>query len=67
MLRCGGARDLPAVGLTASNPYDPIAMITDMRGGGVTFWKTILSLFLLVGANDFEGVRRRMRLGIGWK
>ena len=48
------------------DPTTPVDMIVDVEGGGVTFWKTILSPFLMCGANDFEGVRRRMRLGNGW-
>ena len=47
---------LPAAGLTASNPYDPIDIINDWDSDGVTIWKTILSVLRGVGANGFEGV-----------
>ena len=54
--------------MPAANPYKmPIDMIVDVEGGGVTFWKTILSLFLMFGANGFEGVVGRVGLGDGWK
>ena len=32
-----------------------IDMINDVEGERVTIWKTILSLFLVFGANGFEG------------
>ncbi len=49
--------DCQPVGLPAATPYNPIVIIADVEGGGVTIWKTILSLFLMCGANHFEGVR----------
>ena len=55
------------MGLTAANPYDPIDMIVDVEGDGVTFWKTILSLFRDVGTNDFERACLLKRLVGGWK
>lgn len=55
------------MGLTAANPYDPIDMIVDVEGDGVTFWKTILSLFLKVGANGFEGAELLSELMNGQK
>ena len=64
-------------GLTASNPYinghgmpcpyDPIDMIVDVEGEVVTIWKTILSLFWVVGVNGFEGVGCGLELWDGWK
>ena len=44
------------------DPTTPIDMIVDVEGGGVTFWKTILSPFLMCGANGFEGVVGRVGL-----
>ena len=41
--------------MTASNPYDPIDMIVDVEGKGVTIWKTILSVLQGAGVNGFEG------------
>ena len=58
---------LPMAGLTASNPYDPIDMIVDMEGEGVTIWKTILSLLWDVGTNGFKGVGWRVGLRDGWR
>ena len=54
VLRCGGVRG--NIGLPAANPYDPIDIINDWKGKRVTIWKTIWSLFLMCGANGFEGV-----------
>jgi hypothetical protein len=50
-------------GMPAANPYNygrnecPIDMIADWDSERVTIWKTILSLFLMCGANGFEGVQ----------
>ncbi len=49
------------------DPTTPIDMIVDVEGEGVTLWKTILSLFLMFGANGFEGVRWGAGFGDGWR
>ena len=42
-------------------------MIADVKGEGVTIWKTILSLFWVVGVNGCEGVGCGVGLWDGWK
>ena len=51
----------------SGKPLHPIDMIVDVEGDGVTFWKTILSLFLMAGANGFEGAELLSRLMNGQK
>ena len=45
----------------------PTESIADVRSKWVTIWKTILSLFGVVGANGFEGVGVLRRLVEGWR
>ena len=51
--------------MPAANPYDPIDIITDWDRERVTIWKTIWSLFWVVGANGFKGVGREAGLSDG--
>ena len=70
MLRCGGMRGFASVKpvqvatnvIVLATPYDPIDMIADWDSELVTFWKTILSLFLMCSANGFEGGGKRLVL-----
>ena len=45
----------------------PIDMIVDMDRERVTIWKTIWSLFLMCGANGFEGVGCGVGLLDSWR
>ena len=54
-------------GFASGKPLHPIDMIADWEGKGVTFWKTIWSLFLMCGANGFERVAAGCWLLEGWR